>query len=257
MYDPDSKKLLMFEASKRRASFGAAPKMQSQMPVEMPIEEMSPMLSNSANLMMSGMTGSIGHLAGGPIGPPEAYFPFVNVSSNGTVTQDTASSIDDDDLELDQEIDWVFDELIDLGAESGTASEGEDEDPSPSSDTAEPFSTPARSTNAKGEELDFLTHLQTAGVGAFRNNQRRHQLLTRGDQSHDSLTFSNGLNNGTLKGMKKDRLAHASKPITPRRKTLQQPIISSPGSPLANVGAMKRKFNGEDFVGHKRNRSAF
>lgn len=266
MYDGVGKKLLMFRGQPRRMD-GDGPIMSSTQasPAPTPVE-MSPMLSNSANLMMGSLSNTFGRgqidQFGEGFAPIEAFFPFVSVSNNGVITQDSSSAneLDDEDDYLDDENLWNVEDLVDFG---GGSSGGEDEDPSPSSDTAEPLSvsTPAQATSVRSEEQvhPLLNHFNNPNVvGAFRNNQARHTLLTRDNQSQDSLAFSSPLQQGTLKGIKGGRFAQANKPITPRRKTLQQPIGSSPGSPLANVSAMKkRKFGGEDFMGHKRNRSAF
>jgi hypothetical protein len=254
MYDGSGKKLLMFKVpAKRRISFnGARPRLPSL--ESGPIEEMSPMLSNCANLMMSGMASIDRYGLGPAIGPPEAFYPFTSISSDGLITQGTDDEDEDDLEELDDEDLWDINDMVDFG--DGSSAGEEEEDPSPSSDTAEPTSTPARPTTATSEDQvhPLLNHFNNPSVvGAFRSHQNLHQLMTRDDVSQDSLAFSGPYQQGTLKGIKGGRFAAANKSITPRRKTLQQPIGSSPGSPLANVG--KRKFSGEEFTGHKRHRS--
>ncbi|TVY59671.1 hypothetical protein LSUE1_G008755 [Lachnellula suecica] len=263
MYDEKVNKVLFFRAPRRSSTFSdrAPPRFNTPLNgLQPPMEDLSPMLSNSANLMMSGMMNGLSSLeewGGRAVGPPEAFYPFTYVSNDGVIEEGTVSSneMDDDEFDIDDEENlWKIDDMVDFGAGSSSA---EDEDPSPSSDTAEPFSTPARPTALSSEDQvhPLLNHFKNSSVvGAFRNNQRHHVAMTRGDQSRDSLAFSGPLNQGTLKGIKGGRFVHANKPITPRRKTLQQPIGSSPGSPLAS---MKRKFGEEDFRGHKRHRSAF
>lgn len=246
MYDGNGKNLLMFRVpAKRRVSFNSARPLPLPLIPELPMD-MSPMLSNSANLMMSGMA-SIDRFGAGPaIGPPEAFYPFTSISSDGLVSIDS-DSVDEDDLELelDSEDMWDVNDII----EFGSSSSGEDNDPSPSSDTAEP------STGAE-KLLPLYNHFQnqpSTVVGSFRAHQNMHQLTTRGNVSADSLAFSGPFQNATLRGIKGGRFAEANKSITPRRKTLQQPIASSPGSPLANAG--KRKYGGEEGMGHKRHKS--
>ena len=223
-------------------------------PGSTPMEEMSPMLSNSANLMMSGMAPIDRFGAGPAIGPPEAFYPFTSISSDGLITQYTDEDEDEDDIDgIDSDNLWDINDMIDFG-DGSSDSEGA----SPSSDTAEATSTPARPTTATSEDQahPLLNHFHNPSVvGAFRSHQNLHQLMTRDNVSQDSLAFSGPLQQGTLRGIKGGRFAAANKSITPRRKTLQQPMGSSPGSPLANAG--KRKFNGDELGGHKRHRSLF
>lgn len=249
----------MFRAPRRKwtlndAIAGMPPEALLGTPV--PVEELSPMLSNSANLMMSGMAPIDRFGAGPAVGPPEAFYPFTSISSDGLITQYTDDDEDEDDIDgIDSDDLWDINDMIDFGEGS---SDSEGEGASPSSDTAEAASTPGRPTTATSEDQahPLLNHFNNPSVvGAFRSHQNLHQLMTRDNVSQDSLAFSGPLQQGTLRGIKGGRFAAANKSITPRRKTLQQPMGSSPGSPLAN--ASKRKFNGDESFGHKRHRSAF
>lgn len=119
-------------------------------------EQMSPMLSNSANLMISAMYNELADYmdpsSGGTAGPPEAFYPFpaelaelsplgfspsagaAMAAANGgqVVVQDEpwSSSMDEDDV--DDEDKWNIADLIDFGDHSsagegdGDASDDED-----------------------------------------------------------------------------------------------------------------------------------
>lgn len=265
--DSHGKKLIMFKATvKRNAAFnnGTSP---APTPVPgndaagSPVEQLSPMISNSGNLMLSAMYTPLDQFVGQALGPPEAFLPFTSISVDGTVVQDSTSSFDDDD-DLDDEDLWNVEDFLNFGDVSSGSDNGigDDQDPSPSSDTMEPSSTPARPSTAasEGQVHPLLNHFNSSDVvGAFRRNQNRHQLLTRNAVSHDALAFSGPFGQGTLRGIKGGRLAAVNSPITPMRKQKNiQPLASSPGSPLAKMASMngKRKLEGE-FMGHKHKRS--
>ncbi|KAG9229398.1 hypothetical protein BJ875DRAFT_197986 [Amylocarpus encephaloides] len=263
----DGKKLIMFQATvKRRVSFNGNPTAPGQLGPSAPIiEQHSPMISNSGDLMLSAMYTNLDQFSGSALGPPEAFHPFTDIAVDGTVTRDTtSSSLDDSDVgEFGHNIN--LEDFISFG-DGSSDEEGnvDDQDPSPSSDAGDIFSTPARPTTA-GSEIQssaqahpLLVHFEKNGVGAFRRNQTRHNQLTRDAISSDALAFSGPFGQGPLKGIKGGRLAAANVPITPMRKKRApaQPLGSSPGSPLANAASnSKRKFDGEQF-GHKRSRSA-
>jgi len=223
------------------------------------------MISNSANLMMSAMYSPLDQyiqLTGGqPLGPPEAFYPFVDISADGIITQDDPSSYDEDDV--DSEDMWNIEDFLNFGEvtsdEEGAADGGEEEDIT-STIAEPPSSTPARPTTATSEDQvhPLLNHFNSGIVGAFRRNQNRHHLLSSNAASRDSLVFSGPYRQGTLRGIKGDRLAAANTPITPlrKRKLPSSTIPSSPGSPLATA-QQKRKFSGEQSGHHKRTRSLF
>jgi len=143
-----------------------------------------------------------------------------------------------------------------------TQDETEEDQSSDSPGTIERSSTPARPTAFSSEDQahPLLNHLTQTNVRAFHRNQKDRQLILGGNMTRDALEFSgNSFNEGTLRGIKHGRLEAANTPITPlRRNQSMKPVqASSPGSPLADVSAMnkKRKFEGQEFNGHKRNRS--
>jgi len=269
--DSKAKKLFMFKARlTRRFSFNgtsirtnphayvATPRAQ-----ELPALESSPMISNSANLMMSAMYTPIDDLLGGQaLGPPEAFYPFVSVSANGTVIQDEPSSSYDED-DVDDEDMWKIQDLIDFGdddvaSDDENVVEEEGESSMSQTETEHFSSTPVRPTTATSEDQvhPLLGHFERGVVGAFRRNQTRHQLLSRNVASEDSLAFSAPFRQGTIRGIKGGRLAAANTPITPMRRTkaVKADVLLSPSPAVESAADKKRKFSGEQHS-HKRSRS--
>lgn len=260
LMDNKAKKLIMFKAeiNPRRWSMDADNARQNLGNFnirqdsfnETPAEELSPMISNSGNLMMSAMNGAFIGNGNQAFGPPEAFFPFTNIDSNGHYMQDSLESYDEDD-DVDDEDIWMLEDIVDFGSTASVAGDGEEED-----DSANPSSTPARPTTSASEDQmhPLLTHPHL--VGAFRNNQDRHQLLSRNKASRASLAFSGPLNQGPIRGIKDNRLAAANTPITPvrRQKTAKLPLTSSPASPLVRHQNKRKASDGQE-MSHKRSRS--
>ena len=96
-------------------------------------------------------------------------------------------------------------------------------------------------------------------MGQFREKHTHKNVKKRNQVSTAALAFEGPYNQGPIQGLKPNRIRHANEPITPMPRKLKAAKIlgSSPGSPLANVSQAnkKRKFNGQDFHGHKRNKS--
>lgn len=206
------------------------------------LDQMSPMISNSANLMMSAMYSPNDALGNGQaLGPPEAFYPFTSINANGTVTQEDQSSYDEEDLD-DEDL-WNIGDFLDFGDDS-TDEEGDEQEIEGGSPSHAGTPSTNRSQRAATETAShpLLDHFDRGVVGAFRKNQTRHQLLSRNTASRESLAFSGPYRQGTLRGIKGGRLAAANTPITPMRKQkgTKQAISSSPGSPLAQN---KRKFS--------------
>lgn len=203
---------------------------------------MSPMISNSANLMMSAMyTDMEANLGGQALGPPEAFYPFVSINANGAIIQESPSSSFDED-EGDEDENWNIRDLIDFGDDSDAEGNGNE---------TETPSTPARPLSSEDQVHPLLEHFDRGVVGAFRRNQNRHHLITRNAASRESLSFSGAYQ--PVRGIKGGRLAAANTPITPLRKSKALPIATTPSSPVPAVDR-KRKFSGEE-KSHKRNRS--
>ncbi|KAF4986845.1 hypothetical protein FGRMN_10639 [Fusarium graminum] len=207
----------------------------------------SPILSNSANLMLSAMFSSntFGDFFNSTqaMGPAEAFFPFQS-EPNTADESSTAPSLQGDDeedaeqnLNLADFIEWENDS-------SGEEDGGNNWDPA----------TPARPSTA-GSEKEVLGHLNSETVGAFRRNQINQQLILSNQATQDSLAFSGPLNNTALRGLKSDRFGTAAIPLTPARRHKRQ-MSDSTRSPLESMSA-KRKATTEvtDSHGHKRHRS--
>jgi hypothetical protein len=195
---------------------------------------------------------------GNALGPPEAFYPFVSVAANGVITQDDpSSSFDDDDIDDDDM--WNIGDIIDFGEETSD-DEGLVQEEDSSASPTDMSSTPLRPTTASSEDQvhPLLNHLDRGLVGAFRQNQSRHQLLTRNAASQDSLAFSGPYGQGTLRGIKGGRLAAVNTPITPLRRTkkVKAGFTLTPSIMDTEAVRQKRKFSGEQ-QGHKRSRSMF
>ena len=102
----------------------------------------------------------------------------------------------------------------------------------------------------------MLSHLTSATVGAFRQNQITQQLIFSNKATQDSLAFSGPFNDTAIRGLKSDRLATAQTPLTPTpvRRRRKGDIAEPPTSPLAGV-ERKRKAGAQGGEGHKRQRS--
>jgi len=211
----------------------------------------------SANVMMSAALNADLYDTN-PYGPPEAFFSQALNFPGGSFLAAESSSYDeeDDDADADDEDGenvLKIEDIIDFGDTSSDDSGAEDEQ-----DGAPPSSTPAHAPETGQERNKVLGHLDGGLVGAFRNNQRQHQLLSRNEVTRDGLAFTGRLGQGPIRGIKGGRLAAASTPITParRQKVPRNIIESSPGSPLARAAAQKRKASGQaSEKSHKRNRS--
>ncbi|KAJ4377770.1 hypothetical protein N0V83_000600 [Neocucurbitaria cava] len=119
------------------------------------------------------------------VGPPEAFFPFVSIGSNGNMN---IMDEDDDDSE-DYEDDLNITDFMDFGSEGEDTDCEQEEDetdvPATPATTrmAPPSSTPAQPTpmsetpsNRKRTTSDvMLEHFDRGVVTAFRNNQNRYR----------------------------------------------------------------------------------
>lgn len=256
MLDKSGKRLLLFEAKSRQrnSSLGDPDQLFS------PMFEKST-VSSAANLMMSAMLQpSVNFFGNQASGPPEAFYAFPSFNPDSSSYDEGDDEDDDEDEVLDYD---AFVHFGDYPSDEEEDGAGGEEDPT-STFGAE---TPSR-TSAAGEEpstqerrnSNVLDHLKDKKnlVGAFRNNQRQHQLISRNAATRDGLEFAGRLGQGPIRGIKGGRLAAANTPITPMRKQKnpKSMIASSPASPLANAAAQKRKSSGElPNNNHKRTRS--
>lgn len=201
-------------------------------------EEMSPMISNSANLMMGSMYGENNILGGQILGPPEAFFPFTSIDANGHMSRDSPDSFDEDDIDDDDFQLLAMDDLIDFPDE-----EDEDEDESGYDDENGLTPRPATATSEDQARLMSRPGL----VGAFRKNQDDQRILSGSNVSQNSLLFGGRYNTTAIQGIRQGHINAAGTPITPLRKQRKAPVDSSPL-------ATKRKFSGYE-GGHKRHKS--
>jgi hypothetical protein len=254
MLDSTGKKMIMFGPNRRYSADGTTKRPQlQQINYEQMALNSSPMISNSGNLMMTAMSYSqdFSLFGGQAMGPSEAFFPFdaPNIQDN--------SSVEYEDDESDPEANLNLDTFFDFGEETDDENEAEEPAGSPLAQT-----TPAQATRIRSEDqVHPLLHLNSGVVGQFREKHTHKNVKKRNQVSTAALAFEGPYNQGPIQGLKPNRIRHANEPITPMPRKLKpaNTIGSSPGSPLANVAQAnrKRKFDGQEFHGHKRNKSVF
>ncbi|KAF4976874.1 hypothetical protein FZEAL_6516 [Fusarium zealandicum] len=242
--NPLTRKMMIFTPHRRRQLDLSPEQFNFPWPMEME-DQSSPIMSNSANLMLSAMFSSntFGDFVNTQaMGPAEAFFPFPS-EANTADESSTAPSLPDDEDEAEMGLD-----LNDFIAWEDPNSSGDEEE----GNNWDAASTPARPSTA-GSEKEVLSHLNSETVGAFRRNQINQQLILSNQATQDSLAFSGPYNYTALKGLKSDRFDTAAVPLTPIRRHKRQ-MSDLTRSPLETVSA-KRKASGEVGNGHKRHRS--
>ena len=229
----------------------------------------SPILSNSASLMMGAMFSSntFGDFMNTQaVGPAEAFFSL----PSDAVTGDGSDESDDiDDPEDEDERNLKIDDFITF--EEHTSDEEQEDDGNWLED-ASIASSPVRrpSTAASGMSESnigahpLLSHFENNAnaVGAFRRNQINQQLIFSDKATQESLAFSSPYHHGTLRGIKNGSLETVTTPITPVRRQKKSvsglnPISEYSRSPLESM-SQKRKASagvGEGMSNHKRQRS--
>jgi len=145
---------------------------------------------------------------------------------------------------------WAMEDLIDYPGEE-TTDEADEPDDSGSPTDGEIFSTPRPTTATSEDQVHPLLLSNPRLVGAFRNNQDTHRLLSGSNATADSMRFASRFNTTAIQGIRNGHLNAATTSITPVRK--QRPLPPMDSSPLA-AQQNKRKFSGED-RGHKRTKS--
>lgn len=246
-------KLRMFPPRRRHSMEGQTRRPQlQQIGFEAAQMFTSPMISNSGNLMMSAMSygQDLSLFDGQATGQPEAFFPFLSPAVPDSSSGSYHTS-DDSDMELN------INNFIDFG-ESIDGDEPEPEEESTDSPAA---NTPAQATRLRSEDqVHPLLHLNSDVVGQFRERHTHKNVKKRNHVSSAALAFEGPYNQAPLQGLRPGRIPHANQPMTPMPRKLKSvhgigSSLGSPGSPLADVVGKKRKFNGREFAGHKRNRS--
>lgn len=240
--NPLTRKMMIFTPHRRRQLDLSPEQFHFPWPMEME-EQSSPILSNSANMMLSAMFSSntFGDFINTQaMGPAEAFFPFQSEANTADESSSASLHEDEDDAEKGLDINDFI--MWDDGHSSGDEGEGE----------WNPASTPARPSTA-GSEVEVLSHLNSETVGAFRRNQINQQLILSNQATQDSLAFSGPYNYTALKGLKSDRFDTAAVPLTPMRRHKRH-LSDAARSPLDSVSA-KRKASGDTNNNHKRHRS--
>lgn len=241
--NPHTRKMMIFTPHRRHQLDLSPEQFNFPWPME---DQASPLLSNSANMMLSAMFSSntFGDFVNAnAMGPAEAFFPF---PTEGAAPDGSSSSIEGDDEDAEKNLDISDFITWDEGGSSGEEDENGNWQPS---------STPLRPTTASSE-MEVLSHLNPETVGAFRRNQINQQLILSNQATQDSLAFSGPYNYTALKGLKSDRFDTAGIPLTPARRHKKH-MSDMARSPLENASA-KRKASGEHGTagnGHKRHRS--
>ena len=211
-----------------------------------PLEEQSsPLLSNSANMMLSAMFSSntFGDFVNAQtMGPAEAFFPFPS-ETGGVDGSSSPPSMEGEDDDAEKNLD-----ISDFITWDNDGSSGDEED----NDNWPPSSTPLRPTTASSE-LDILAHLNSDTVGAFRRNQINQQLILSNQATQDSLAFAGPYNLTAIKGLKSDRFDTAGMPLTPIRR--QKRHMADARSPLEKVSAKRKASSEANNNGHKKQRS--
>ncbi|KAL1874939.1 hypothetical protein VTK73DRAFT_10365 [Phialemonium thermophilum] len=234
------------------------------------VTQSSPILSNSASVMMGAMFPSNtfdDFMNTHPMGPTEAFFSLTSDAIMGDDSDETGA----DDNEDDEEKNLKLEDFITFHQESSEDEEEQDMDVWGLGTDADLASTPVRPRTAASTASDtmgvhpLLSHFDSNSdaVGAFRRNQINQQLILSDKASPASLAFSGPYYHGTLRGIKSGSMEAVTAPITPVRRhkrgtfpSLSNSVGDSDRSPLETV-SQKRKASStavNDGL-HKRHRS--
>lgn len=240
--NPLTRKMMIFTPHRRR-QLDLSPE---QFNFAWPIEAASPLMTNSANMMLSAMFSSntFGDFVNPQtMGPEEAFFPF---PTQGNGMEGSSSSIEEDEDDAEKNLD-ISDFIT---WDDGGASSGEEDE----NGNWQPSSTPLRPTTASSE-VEVLSHLNSETVGAFRRNQINQQLILSNQATQDSLAFSGPYNFTALKGLRTDRFDTAGIPLTPVRRHKKH-MADMARSPLENASAKRKASTEASKAGsHKKQRS--
>ncbi|KAH6616323.1 hypothetical protein C7974DRAFT_43072 [Boeremia exigua] len=191
---------------------------------------------NSTDIMLTGVFGSAPgneYFFNDHIGPPEAFYPFVSLGSNGSM-----EGFDEDDYESeDFEDDLDIGDFMDFGDDSdnsGMEDDGEETDapttPGASQNNAAP-AAPAEETPGTRKRTTsdvMLEHFDRGVVTAFRNNQNRFRDVA-------SLPSDPTARNAASRPVRSGKSADAL--ITPlRKRSKSNRMAKSQVSPLASAG---------------------
>ncbi|KAJ4350523.1 uncharacterized protein N0V89_009144 [Didymosphaeria variabile] len=175
------------------------------------------------------------------IGPPEAFYPFVSIGTNGAVMDD-----EDDAEDEDYEDDLNITDFMDFGSDvDATDVEQEDDETdmpaTPAASTmAMPGSTPAHSTpmadspvNRKRTTSDaMLQHFDRGVVTAFRNNQNRYRDIA---QLPSDPTIRASVSRPVRSGKSAETLMTPLRKRPSAKRTAKSPFQAS--SPMVNASS--------------------
>ncbi|KAI8304717.1 hypothetical protein K4K61_005921 [Colletotrichum sp. SAR11_59] len=243
--NPISRKMMIFTPHRRR-HLDLSPE-QFNFSYLAPIDENqnSPMLSNSAQIMMSAMFSSNtfgDYLNTQAMGPAEAFFPFQ--SEPNTADESSSVEIEEDEDEIERSLD--INDFIEF--DDTRSLDGEDEK---QWDGDAVNTTPGRPRSSS--DIDLHSHINANNVGAFRRDQINQRLILSDKATQDSLALSSPYNYTALRGLKSDRFETAAVPLTPLRRSKKQ-MRDLARSPLESM-SQKRKASSEVPMAHKRQRS--
>ncbi|KAF4546615.1 ATP-dependent rna helicase drs1 [Lasiodiplodia theobromae] len=182
--------------------------------------------TNFADIMLSGIYGAAGGL-NYPIGPPEAFYPFVGIDADGTMEFD-----DEDDDDIEDMLD--VNDFIDFGNQSDSDEADETDVPTAANSPTKAHAghTPARAGLSAAHEMSqrMLQHFDRANVNSFRRNQNRYRDVARlPDDPAARAQASRPVRTG----------ASADAIITPMRKKKKSSNMGVPrASPLAKKSGL-------------------
>ncbi|KAL7823179.1 hypothetical protein V8C26DRAFT_110635 [Trichoderma gracile] len=243
--NPLTRKMMIFTPTRRR-QLDLSPE---QFNLPWAIEEHStPLLSNSANMMLSAMFSSntFGDFINAQaMGPAEAFFPFP--AEANADDSSTAPSMEEEEEEDDEEKLNINDFI--------TFGEADDDESSGDEASGNKWrASPNRPTTASSDMGEVLSHLNSNTVGAFRRNQINQQLILSNQATQDSLAFSGPYNYTALRGLKSDRFDTAAIPLTPARRHKKQ-LSDMARGPLDPLSAKRKATSEASGSNHKKHRS--
>ncbi|OJD39987.1 atp-dependent rna helicase drs1 [Diplodia corticola] len=131
--------------------------------------------TNFTDIMLSGIYGAAGGLDY-PVGPPEAFYPFVGIDADGTMDFD-----DEDDDEIEEMLD--VNDFIDFGNLSDSDEADETDVPTATNSPTKVHAghTPARNGLSAAHEMSqrMLQHFDRTNINSFRRNQNRYRDVAR------------------------------------------------------------------------------
>ncbi|KAL7936569.1 hypothetical protein V8C35DRAFT_236508 [Trichoderma chlorosporum] len=242
--NPLTRKMMIFTPHRRRQLDLSPEQFNFPWAIE---DQTTPLLSNSANMMLSAMFSSntFGDFVNAQaMGPAEAFFPFQSAANEDDSS--TSPSLDEEDEDDEEKLN--INDFITFGEAAEDESSGDE------GNDDKWGASPKRPTTSSGDMGEVLSHLNSDTVGAFRRNQINQQLILSNQATQDSLAFSGPYNYTALRGLKSDRFDTAAVPLTPVRRHKKQ--LSEVNRSSLETAPAKRKATSEaSGSNHKRHRS--